>query len=244
MTVRCEIPMFCIKIANIPIGIENRYPYVRHLCADYETDGEEPVFTVSVTEEEILKEQNGEKMFSKGYCEGLCIYRKICLALIKYDAFLMHSAAISMDDDAYAFTAQSGIGKTTHIRLWKEQFGDRVQIINGDKPIYRFIEGQLYVCGTPWCGKECLGSNIMRPVRSICFLKQGPENHIRSLNISEVSRRIFSQVLLPKDQENFDCFWMLLERMIMSEKFFELECNRQPEAAILAYQTMRRREIC
>ena len=80
--------------------------------------------------------------------------------------------------------------------------------------------------------------------RLLTVFRAVQENHIRSLNISEVSRRIFSQVLLPKDQENFDCFWMLLERMIMSEKFFELECNRQPEAAILAYQTMRRREIC
>ena len=46
--------MFCIKIANIPIGIDNRYPYVRNLCEDYEINDEEPDFTVSAAREEIL----------------------------------------------------------------------------------------------------------------------------------------------------------------------------------------------
>lgn len=231
--------MFCIKIANIPIGIDNRYPYVRNLCEDYEINDEEPDFTVSATREEILAEQNGDRRFSYGYCESLCIYRKICTHLLQYDAFLMHSAAIALDDEAYVFAAPSGVGKTTHIRLWQQEFGGRVSVINGDKPIYRFMEDDLYVCGTPWRGKEGLGSNIMRPVRAICFLEQDPGNHIRPLNIDEISRRIFSQVLIPQETEDFDRFWSLLERMVTSEKFYELKCNRQPEAARLAYQTMR-----
>ena len=235
--------MFCIKIADIPIGIENRYPYIRRLCQGYETE-EKPAFTVAATEEEILKEQNGDKRFSKGYCESLCIYRNICFALAKYDAFLMHSAAISMDGEAYVFAAPSGVGKTTHIRLWEEEFGNRVQVINGDKPIFRFIDGRLYVCGTPWRGKEGLGCRRMCPVRAICFLKQGPENRIRPLNTGEVSGRIFSQILIPKNQKELEHFWPLLERMVTSQKFYELECNRQPEAAQLAYQTMRSRETC
>lgn len=231
--------MFCIEIAEIPIGIENRYPYIYYLCEDYEVKDREPEFTVSVSEDEILKEQNGEEQFSSGYCESLCIYRKICLKMIEYDAFLMHSAAIAMDGEAYVFSAPSGVGKTTHIRLWKQRFGDRVQVINGDKPIYRFIGDKLYVCGTPWRGKEYMGSNMMSPVKAVCFLEQNPENHIRLLNTEEVSRHIFSQVLLPKDIEIFDRFWLLLKRMVTTNIFYELKCNRQPEAAELAYQTMR-----
>lgn len=234
--------MFCIKIAEIPIGIENRYPYVYQLCKEYEIKDEEPRFTVSVSEEEIQEEQKEERKFLFGYCESLCIYRKICLALIKYDAFLMHSAAIEMDGGAYVFTAPSGVGKTTHIKLWKQQFGDRVQVINGDKPIYRYIEDTLYVCGTPWRGKEFMGSNRMCHVKAVCFLEQYPENHIRLLNTEEVSRRIFSQVLMPRDIESFDHFWRLLARMVTTERFYELKCNKQPEAAELAYQTMKSTE--
>lgn len=234
--------MFCIKIANIPIGIDNQYPYIHYLCREYIETKEDPVFTVSVSEEEIIQEQGGDVRFSKGYCEGLCIYRKICYALVKYDAFLMHSAVVSVDGMGYVFAAPSGVGKTTHIRLWLEVFKEKVQVINGDKPIFRFIDGVLYACGTPWQGKENLGSNRMCPVQGICFLEQSSENRIRSLNVSEASRYIFSQLLIPKEKQDFEYFWMLLEKMMASTKFYLLQCTPKAEAARLAYKTMRRKE--
>lgn len=234
--------MFCIKIADIPIGIENKYPYIRHLCKNYIETEKTPAFTVCVTEEEILEEQNGNLSFHKGYCEGLCIYRKICYALGKYDAFLMHSAVVSVDNIGYAFAAPSGVGKTTHIRLWLELFGQRAQVVNGDKPIFRFVDGVLYACGTPWQGKENLGANLMRPVQSICFLEQSSKDQIRSLNVSEVSRYIFSQLLIPKEKQEFERFWILLERMMVTVKFYLLQCTPTLGAARLAFDTMRRKE--
>ena len=39
--------MFCIQIAGIPIGIDNRYPGVKRLCSDYIVE-KQPLFTVSV----------------------------------------------------------------------------------------------------------------------------------------------------------------------------------------------------
>ena len=150
--------MFCIKIADIPVGIDNRYPYVWNMCREFEVKNVNPAFTVSVSEEEISEEQAGELSYSRGYCESLCLYRKICCRLARYDAFLMHSAVIAVDGRAYVFTAPSGTGKTTHIRLWLELFGNRAQVINGDKPVFRFMDDVLYACGTPWRGKEWLGS--------------------------------------------------------------------------------------
>lgn len=232
--------MFCIRIGNIPIGIEHRYEEVRQLCQDYIVE-DEPFFTVSASEEELLQQQNGNAGYPLSYCELLCIYRNICLKLPQYDAFLMHSAVIAVDGAAYGFAAPSGTGKTTHLRLWMELLGDRAQVINGDKPIYRYIDGVLYACGTPWQGKENLGSNQICPVEAICFLEQSPENRIRLLRSEEVSARIFRQVLLPRQQDDFDRFWKLLERLITTTDFYLLQCNRDPEAAQLAYHTMRRK---
>lgn len=232
--------MFCIELAGVPIGIDNRYPYVRRLCEGYETD-KPPVFTVRATEEEILTEQKGESQFSLGYCECLCLYRHICCKLVHYDAFLMHSSVIAVDGVAYAFAAPSGTGKTTHTRLWLEQFGSRAQVVNGDKPIYRFQGDALYACGTPWQGKEGLGANIQCPVQAICFLEQSPMNEIRRLETKEISSRIFRQILIPKDEQDFERFWPLLERLVTSVDFYLLKCNMEPEAAQLAYQTMRRK---
>ena len=81
----------------------------------------------------------------------------------------------------------------------------------------------------------------MCPVQAICFLEQSPQNHIRPLSMEEVTGRIFHQILIPKDQEDFDCFWPLLEKMMTMVDFYLLQCNRKPEAAQLAYRTMRRK---
>lgn len=236
--------MFCIKIAGIPIGLDNRYDYIKHLCRGYEIEGEDPDFVVSVTEEEVKKEWEHNDRFSCGYLESLCLYRKICLQLARYQAFLMHAAVVNVDEKAYVFTAPSGTGKTTHVRLWLKLLGDRAHILNGDKPLLRFMDGVLYACGTPWQGKEHMGENIMRPVQAICFLEQSPENHIRSLNISEVTSRIFHQLLLPTDEDEMDRYWVLLEKMLDTIPFYLLQCNQDPEAAQLSYETMRRKEVC
>ena len=196
--------VFCVEIAGIPIGIENQYPFVYKQCEGYIERAKPPAFKVSVSEKEVLEEQNGNFQFSRGYCESLCLYRKICCKLAVYDAFLMHASVIAVDGVAYAFTAPSGIGKTTHTKLWLKEFGERVQVVNGDKPVFRFIGDTLYACGTPWQGKEGLGNNIMCPLKAVCFLEQSKTNHIRLLRPDEVTERIFHQILIPKEEEEFN----------------------------------------
>ena len=132
--------MFRIKLAGIPIGIYNRYAYVRRLCSGYET-AETPAFTVRATNAEILAEQDGGP-FAPGYCEGLCLYRKICHQLSRYDAFLMHASAVAVDGEAYVFAAPSGTGKTTHTRLWLEQFRSPGGSGQRGQACFPFCEGQ------------------------------------------------------------------------------------------------------
>ena len=45
--------------------------------------------------------------------------------------------------------------------------GDRVTVINDDKPIIRKIDGEFYVYGTPWQGKESIGKNIPALILSV-----------------------------------------------------------------------------
>lgn len=96
--------MLTIKIADVTIGIQNKYQYVRYLCEYYLEKNTEPEFVVSVSEEEILAEKKNSPIpCSLPYAESLCIFRGICNQLICYDAFLMHSAVIAVDSQAYVF---------------------------------------------------------------------------------------------------------------------------------------------
>lgn len=236
--------MFKIRLANLVIGMENKYEYVRQLCREYETDVGIPDFCVSATEREIAREQKGSVedrgvgIFSPQYCESICLYRAVCLKLVEYDAFLMHAAAVELDGETYLFTAKSGTGKTTHARLWLEEFGDRARMINGDKPVLRFLNERLYAFGTPWCGKENLGSNAVSPVKAICFLERGADNHIRRLGQGEVIGRIFHQLLMPREEETMIHFLDMVDRMIGTVDCYLLQCNMDREAARVAYEGM------
>lgn len=233
--------MFKIKIAELIIRIDHKYEFVSRLCEPYKvSDAAKEDFGVSASEQEIAAESEGEENFSMPYCESLCLYRKLCLKLVRYDGFLMHSAVIELDGEAYVFAAKSGVGKTTHIRLWMQKFGSRCHVINGDKPVYRFLGGKLYAFGTPWCGKEGLGENRSAPVRAICFLERSPVNQIRRLTQAEVIGRIFHQLLMPKEEEGITRFLSMVERTISTVGCYLLRCNMEREAAAAAYRGMGR----
>ena len=149
--------------AGLRIEVHHRYSYIEKQCKDWkcpDTDGR-PDIVAKVSEEEIKKEEEqlrasmsgGEEKqtahtgaVSAGVCESICIYRAIAKELTAFDAFVMHCAVVELDGEAYVFAAKSGVGKTTHTRLWLEHFEGRAKYINGDKPIMRWIEGKLYAC--------------------------------------------------------------------------------------------------
>lgn len=251
----CKRLQFTIKLADVTINIDHRYPYIYQACRTFEIPlSKEPDFTVSATDERIRNEfEAWEEIFHctldfdrwKGRCESDSLITSICDRMPFYDMFLMHAAVVAVDGVAYIFTAPSGTGKTTHTMLWKKHFGDRAVIVNGDKPLIRLQGGKVYVCSTPWKGKEelGLGPGAMFPVGGICIIEQNPENHIRRISVSEASRHIFRQVHLSRNnEETFTRFWRLLDQMMTSADFYLLQCNREPEASRLSYLTMRRKQ--
>ena len=65
--------------------------------------------------------------------------RKLAEWLPLHDAFVLHSATFDVDGVGVVFAAHSGTGKTTHMLLWQKLLGDKMTIVNGDKPIVRFF---------------------------------------------------------------------------------------------------------
>lgn len=230
--------MFCVKIADIPIQIDNRFDDVFIMCRDYLTN-DEPRFSVSVSDDEIEFERRFSDFdYSVGMFEATAIYRKISLDLLQFDAFLFHSAVIEFDGRAYAFAAKSGVGKSTHIRLWQECFGDRVRIINGDKPIMRVIDGQIYAYGTPWCGKEGYNINTKAPLGGVCFLERGESNHIEKMNAVSALGRVYSQIIMPKDKDKCDKMLSLLDNFVTNVPFYRLHCTISQDAVSVAHDMM------
>ena len=228
--------MFTIKIAGLNVQIDNNLRCVEYQCRDYLSD-EAPAFTVAAAPEELEQERRfGEH--SDGYLESICVYRAIARRLPLYDAAVFHAAVVELDGRAFAFTAPSGTGKTTHIRLWQERFGDRLRILNGDKPILRLMDGTIYACGTPWRGKENYGCNGIARLDGICRIERGEQNRIQPIAPQLLLETLLHQVYVPKDGATITQSLSLVEQIVLRVPAYVLQCNMEPEAAELSSRTL------
>lgn len=232
--------MFVIELAEKRIQIDNQYPFVERQCRElgYAVDGETADFAVRVSEEEIAAEQQ-QGAHSPGYCESVCVYRKICEKMPEYGIFILHSAVVEVDGRAYAFAAKSGVGKSTHLSLWLKTIPG-ARVLNGDKPLYRLEkDGSLTVFGTPWQGKENWGYNGKAKLAAICFLERGETNRIRQATEDEIISRVIHQLLLRGPRQTVEQQLVLMNSLINAVPYYILQCNISEEAATLCYQTMR-----
>lgn len=160
--------------------------------------------------------------------------------LVDFDGFYLHSSAAVVDGKAYLFSGFSGVGKSTHVRLWKQMLRDKMTIINDDKPALRRIEGKWIAYGTPWCGKDGINSNDKAVLEGICFLRQGQKNEIIRLTKREAMTRILAQTIRKfADPQKLDKLLCLLELLLDEVPVYELENRPEEAAARLSYETMR-----
>lgn len=240
---------FSICLAGLPISIQTSYSLTKELCADYLTDAP-PAFSVAVSDADIVREQEYSIReaimeglqpirYTEDYLESIAVYRAIAEQLPSYQAAVFHSAVIAVDGAAYLFTAKSGTGKTTHIRLWQELFGDRAQVVNGDKPIVRLIDSKLFACGTPWSGKEEMHTNQMVPIRGISILERDTVNHIEKIPASSALPILMQQIYRPRDTQSMRLTVQLLSQILSLNCIYCLGCNMDIEAARVAYEGMK-----
>ncbi len=223
-------------MADLNIRIENKYAYLQRLCKKYIVESGEADFAVSASEGDILAETGAEHV--PGYAESLAVYRKIAEEMPRFSGFLMHGAVIETEGCGIAFLAKSGEGKSTHVGLWQKLFGDRVQVIQGDKPLVRVLDGAAYAYGTPWAGKEGLEQNRRTKLGAVCFLSRGKENSIVPCPKEEALWSLMAQIYMPKGGEAFARALEHIDAFISATSFYYLKCNMEPKAAELVYRTI------
>lgn len=227
------------EIAGLRIKIENRYDFTTKFCCEYLSDDQTSKVDIvaSVTEEEFAAERAISDEFSDGYIENICLYRSICRQIPTLQRMLLHCAVLEYDGKGYAFLGRSGTGKSTHTRLWKKYLGTP-KMINGDKPILQYVGAGFLAHGTPWRGKEAWGMRASAPLCGLCFLEQAKENSIRKLSPSEVSARLFGQILLPEAEDAVVATLELADKLIAETPAYFLKCDISREAAKLSFEQL------
>ncbi len=162
--------------------------------------------------------------------------------IMKNDGFLLHSSAVSSDGKAYMFSADSGVGKSTHTAFWCTCFDDTF-IINDDKPAIRRLNGKFYVFGTPWSGKSDKNSNVQVPLKAICFIERAQKNSIeRMTDNTETIKLLLAQTMRNAGRENMTLLLELLDKLFREVPFYKLKCLPDASAAHIAREAMNNAE--
>jgi len=246
-----EKTKFTVRIAGLPIGLCVNYPSSRMFCSAYLAgQDEKEALHVDVTEQDILSEirrSNPSADESALPCQGayyetLAMFRKITEAVIGYRTLLIHGSAIALDGEVYLFIAPSGTGKSTHTALWRKCFGNRATMVNDDKPLVRIEEDSVFACGTPWNGKHRLGSNMLAPLKAICYLERAEENSIERLSPEKAFAYVYRQTYRPQDSALLVQTMDLLSRLLRMVPVYRMQMNNFREDAVtIAYEGMNER---
>ena len=237
------------RLAGRNVEITALHEAVFTMCEAYRAGDDicRPDFAVATGQKEIEFEREHLKkisefldkpvpQYSDAYLETIAVCRGVSERMPAFDTMLFHGSAVAVGGEGYVFTAVSGTGKSTHARLWRELLGDRVVMVNDDKPLIRVTEAGTFAYGSPWDGKHHLSSNISVPVRAVCILERAKENRICEITQAEALPMVVQQAYRPFDPAAMALTMKLVDRMEV--KFYRLGCNMDISAAELSYRTM------
>lgn len=234
---------FTISIAELNIGISSLFSSTREYFKDYLTENPAD-FAITVTPEMLPREQAEldkeadelglrRRAFTDPFLERTAIQRQAAAIALQNGTVLLHGSTVVLNGRAYLFTAKTGVGKSTHTRLWTQAFPG-AYILNDDRAFIR-MDGTAY--GSPWSGKHGIHRNAKAPLAGICILERGGENEIRRISPEEALPEILAQMFLPAPE----LAPMLTEqtaRLAENIPLWRMRCTREISAALIAHDAM------
>lgn len=234
--------MSIYNIAGLTVQIKNEKGRtakqgVRYL-SDNQDESQHIDITIDVTQKRVLASMKEHPELVQDDWEYMLTGSDFYTNLVDFDGIMLHSSCIVVDDKAYAFSADSGTGKSTHAQLWLKHFGKRAYMLNDDKPAIRIIDGKVYACGTPWSGKYDYSSPEIVELAGICFLERSDNNWIKRAETSKAVFNIFSQTVRALNSEKMDSLFNVIDKIFALVPLYEMGCNISDEAVMTAYNAM------
>lgn len=161
------------------------------------------------------------------------------LMVLPFDTVAIHSSCIVYQNKAVLFLGESGTGKSTHTRLWREHI-DGAFLLNDDSPIIRIEEGKAWVYGSPWSGKTPCYKQERYALSGCVRLSQAPVNQIKKLSIIQAYAAIHPSCPpeFAYDTSLYDHISRCIDKLISDVPFYHLACLPNKEAAELSCQVL------
>jgi hypothetical protein len=92
--------------------------------------------------------------------------------------------------------------------------------------------------GSPWSGKHGLATNICVPLKGICLLHRGKENTIEPVRSDQLVDFLLHQSHQPENPILMQKTSTLVDEIVQRVPLWEMYCNKDLEAAEIAYNAM------
>lgn len=220
-----KAPENCVRIANLVHYKENG-----NLCMTFLLDkyGTVPILTIKTKkgcgEVEFIPHEQDYNIYSLQLLQAVfqqyMVHRKGCI---------IHGAAIEYQGQGIIFSAFSGTGKTTQARLWRK-YRDAI-VINGDSPILRKENNEVFMYGSPWCGTSGESINRKVPLKAVVLVNRAEENHVEEVTGDDAVLAVYTNILyFSQDEGDLDYLLNSLTDIVNHIKVYKLFCNMEEDA--------------
>lgn len=143
--------------------------------------------------------------------------------LLKHHILSIHSVLLEHNGSGILIAAPSGVGKTTHARLWRDT--KNALILNGDRAACYQKDGKWMAFGTPWCGTSGESVNRQVPIKALVLLRRGQRNEIVPMQSFEVLSQLLPLATCPLASDSPEKALELLDGFLKSVPVVGLACT-------------------
>lgn len=230
-----------LKVADLIVEIYPKFNMLKTRSVPYIYNGDKkPDIVVTLSEQFFIDRQKENPNMTVDECEYFFTASYFYTEIIKFDGVMLHASAVTYNNFAYLFSADSGTGKSTHTHLWLKKFPE-AEILNDDKPAIRLVDGKFYAYGTPWSGKFDESKNEKVEIAGITFLSRGENNVISEVSGDSVTIDFMNQTVRPVKRDYMIKFMEIVDGILSNVPLYRLECNISMDAVETSYNAMKPR---
>lgn len=245
----CGVPVFHIRLSDVS------YKGTKESQYTFESDGVKSEFS-SIGDGYLLEMHHDDgthlllwshTVSRTLFIEGNLVPQMLRFALwmafgimtVNYHRIPIHGSCIVHGGRAYLFLGESGTGKSTHTRLWRE-FIEGSTLLNDDSPIIVSKEDGIFIYGSPWSGKTPCYKAECYPLGGCVRLSQAPFNKMTQLSLLKAYASLHPSCPpeFAYDDELYAGISQTLDTILSKVPVYHLACLPNQEAANLSYQVL------
>ena len=171
----------------------------------------------------------------------VCLNDILMISFVYRSAFFhtvtVHASAVAVQEQGCIFVGPSGIGKSTHSRLWLQHIPG-ARLLNDDQPVLRLHpDGTVRLYGSPWSGKTSCYRNEGVCLKAIFFMEQALENQLTRLSGIETFQQLMKATsLMGRDTVTFQAISQTQAAVCGAVPAYRFRNRPDEEAASMSHQ--------